>query len=400
MRPEDLMDVRHVTVALVASVGLAMIPASASAQDNAGEARAAFQEGVRNFGQRHFAEALISFQRAYRVRPHPSVMVNIANCYLALEQPLEAISWFERYLHDAAQVTPEQRAQIEQTIASARDRLARLTIYTVPANLEVYLDGNPIGTSPLRGARDVAAGPHVLEARGPDRSSVQFQARLEPGRSVAVTLNLTTRQGYIGSAPPGANDAALAALAPSVTPLPTVTPPPAVTPPPTVTPPPPTVTPPPPAVVAPPVLVAPPPTVPPREGPVVREETHRTGGFAAAIVSGLVLTAAGAGVAIGVTLYNNQWIAEYNNYAAAFDYYRTRDAERALSYQAQGREHLRVIQQNETIATVGIVAGSIGAAFTLGSLLFWPSERVPPRGARLQLHVAPTTNGLLLGGTF
>jgi hypothetical protein len=396
------MQSRHAIGTLLMAVGLCVSPTVASAQAPSSEARASFQEGVQNFGARRFAEALVAFQRAYRVRPHPSVMVNIANCYLALEQPLEAISWFERYLHDAAQVSPEQRAQIEQTIAEARQRLSSLTILALPAGSEIYLDGSAVGTAPLRGPRAVAAGPHVLEARGPDGGSVQFQARLEPGRALTVTLNTTTHESYIGSAPPGANDAAMAALAPP--PRPSMMPPitqvaaPAVVPPAVV---PPAVVPPavvPPAVAAPavaaPAVIAPA-VLAPR---VDATPTRRRAGFVPAVVTGSVVTLAGVGLAVGISLYNTRWIAEYNDIVATFDFYRTRDAETARTYQAQGREHLRVIEQNQTLATVSAVVGGVGAAFTLSALIFWPRERIA-RGVAT-VHILPTPNGLAVGGAF
>lgn len=378
------MATRNAIGVLLVGASLAVIPSTAMAQ-NPSEARVAFQEGVQHFGARRFAEALVSFQRAYRIRPHPSVMVNIANCYLSLEQPLEAISWFERYLRDATGVSPEQRAQIEHTVADARQRLASLNILAVPAGAEIYIDGTSIGVAPLRGPREVAAGPHVLEARTSNGGSVQYQARVEPGRSLTITLNTVTREGYIGSAPPGANDAAMVALAPNATPP--VTAPPVVVP---------VVTPP---VVTTPAVLPPNTPPPPHDGAGDEVVTRRRAGFVPAVASGAGVAAAGLGVAIGVTLYNNRWIDEYNTLAASFEYYRTRDAARAAEYQAQGREHLRVIEENQTIATVSAVVGGIGAAFTLGALLFWPRETVHVRrGATL--HLVPTLNGISLGGAF
>ena len=164
------MNTRHV----LGSIAFALVaaPVAVHAQDPAAEARAAFQEGVRHFSAQRFAEALNAFQRAYRTRPHPAVLVNIANCQLALDQPQEAIASFERYLSDpAARVTDAQRAEIEHTIHDARQRLVTLTIVGQPAGAEIYIDGTLVGTSPLRGPRMVAAGPHVIEARMPGASS-------------------------------------------------------------------------------------------------------------------------------------------------------------------------------------------------------------------------------------
>ncbi len=379
------MTFRQTIGALLLSAAAGTAPSVAWAQ-NPSEARVAFQEGVQNFGARRFAEALVSFQRAYRIRPHPSVMVNIANCYLALEQPLEAISWFERYLHDASGVTPEQRAQIERTVAEARQRLATLNIQAIPPGVEVYIDGTSIGVAPLRGPREVAAGPHVIEARASNGASAQYQARLDPGRSLTITLNTNTHESYIGSAPPGANEAALAALAQRPTPTPPVTPP-AVTPPPApdVTPPPP----PPPPIVAPPHEHH-------DEDPTT---TRRRSGFVPTLAISSSVAVVGIASAIGIVIYNQRWIDEYNTIVQSFEYYRMRDAALALQYQAQGREHLRVIDENQTIATVSAVIGAIGGAVALGTLIFWPRESVrASRGASVRL--LPTPGGLSLSGSF
>ena len=119
----------------------------------------------------------------------------------------------------------------------------------------------------------------------------------------------------------------------------------------------------------------------------------------AVLLAGAGVAVVGFGTAIGVTLYNNRWIDEYNTLAQSFEFYRTRDPGRAAEYQAQGREHLRVIQQNETLAVVSAVVGGVGTAVALGTLLFWPRESVRvPRAASLE--VAPTLNGLSLRGTF
>ncbi len=128
--------------------------------------------------------------------------------------------------------------------------------------------------------------------------------------------------------------------------------------------------------------------------------TRRTSGFGVATTLGTLATLGTLGAAIGITIYNQQWIDEYNQYAAAFEYYRTRNASLALQYQAQGREHLRVIEENETLATALYVSGGIAAAATLGMLIFWPRETVPADRAALRLRVLPTPGGFSLSGAF
>jgi hypothetical protein len=128
--------------------------------------------------------------------------------------------------------------------------------------------------------------------------------------------------------------------------------------------------------------------------------TQHRPGFGVAMTIGTVVTLGAFGAAIGVTAYNQQWIDEYNQYASAFDFYRTRNVARAQQLQAQGREHLRVIEDNESLARGLFIAGGVGAAVTLGMLIFWPREAVPARRSSLRLHVFPTPGGLSVAGTF
>ena len=112
------------------------------------------------------------------------------------------------------------------------------------------------------------------------------------------------------------------------------------------------------------------------------------------------LTLGAFGAAIGVTVYNQRWVDEYNQYAAAFEYYRTRNAGLAQQYQAQGREHLRVIQDNERMATVLYVAGGVAAVATLGMVILWPRETVSTAAAARRVRVMPTLGGLTVSGAF
>lgn len=134
---------------------------------------------------------------------------------------------------------------------------------------------------------------------------------------------------------------------------------------------------------------------PPRE-----TVTQRRSGFGVAMTIGTVVTLGAFGAAIGVTAYNQQWIDEYNQYASAFDFYRTRNVARAMQLQAQGREHLRVIEENESIARGLFIAGGVGAAVTLGMLIFWPRETVLYRPYAARVVVLPTPGGLAVTGTF
>src|SRR5262245_18965143 len=70
-----------------------------------------FESGVAEYDAGHYANALNRFQEAYRIKPHPLVRVNIANCYQRLDRPVEAIEHFEGFL-GMTQGTQAQREEV------------------------------------------------------------------------------------------------------------------------------------------------------------------------------------------------------------------------------------------------------------------------------------------------
>lgn len=100
----------------------AMTSPRASAQDaSRAEARAAFNAGVRQYAEGDYVAALESFQRAYELRPHPSVHANIANCFDRLGHRDLAVREFEAFFAESgANVSPEQRAEVESALARLR----------------------------------------------------------------------------------------------------------------------------------------------------------------------------------------------------------------------------------------------------------------------------------------
>jgi tetratricopeptide (TPR) repeat protein len=101
---------RH--VGLLAALGalvissLAVSPSRGAAQDDTARARTEFQRGVELFQGSDYQRALDAFQEAYRLAPHASVRLNIANCYEQLGRPVEALFHFEHSTISRRPITP------------------------------------------------------------------------------------------------------------------------------------------------------------------------------------------------------------------------------------------------------------------------------------------------------
>src|SRR6185312_12206374 len=83
---------------LLAIVG----PLSGDARaDDADDARAHYQAGQHFYDQGQYDEAIREFEAAYRLKPHPNVLYNIAQAHERLLEYAESVKWFERYLKEA-----------------------------------------------------------------------------------------------------------------------------------------------------------------------------------------------------------------------------------------------------------------------------------------------------------
>lgn len=376
------------TIRLAGALVLAALCQAPGASAQVNEARAAFQAGVQAYAQQHYAEALESFRTAYRIRPHPSVLVNIANCYVALNRPQDAISTFERFLHDPTVTpSPQQRREIETALTEARRHLATISVLVFPPGADVYLDGDRVGTAPLRRPLQTGPGPHVIEARQPGGGTIQHQARVEGGGAITLTLDITRNRSYIGSVAPEVQPPASVIVPPRPAPPVVVAAPPVVR----VVPARPAPAPSPPVarrVVGPSVTVRPP----------GGAGGSSSGGVGAAFWTGLTLTVAAAGTAIGFFVYANSLEDDYFRIVAVFE--GETDPSRRSYYRALGLSYADAVDQNRLVSYItGGVAG-VAAAFTIGAAVYRATGGSSPRRASLRLLPSLRGDGVTLSGTF
>ncbi len=151
--------------ALVAST-LVLIAVSARAQDEdeRATARQAFERGVNAYGEERWEEALGAFQEAYRIAPHPSVRVNMANCYVHLARPVEALDHFERFLVETGDDgDPAQKREVRRQIAELRAQIGETFLRVEPEGATVTIDGHTTLRAPILDAVKLSAGTHHVE---------------------------------------------------------------------------------------------------------------------------------------------------------------------------------------------------------------------------------------------
>jgi hypothetical protein len=126
-----------------------------------------FAMGLRLFQERNYAGALAEFEEAYRQKPTPSSLQNMALSQRALFRYAEAIDTLERMLrvHGDA-VDPQDRKAALEAIAEMQAMVATVRITVEPPEATVRVDGRPVEGKGTREVR-LNVGEHWVEAEAP-----------------------------------------------------------------------------------------------------------------------------------------------------------------------------------------------------------------------------------------
>ena len=185
----------HALVMATAVCALGAAPAHAHAQSGQDSdevratAKALFERGVANYASGQYASALGDFQEAFRVRPHPLVNVNIANCYDKLGKPLEAVSHFQRFL-DSDAGTPAQRTEVTAAVERLKQQIGKVVLHITPEGALAVIDQDKEHRAPLTDAVPLEAGKHTLEVRLPGYTTLHQTLNVPGGSTLELSLAL------------------------------------------------------------------------------------------------------------------------------------------------------------------------------------------------------------------
>lgn len=198
----------------------ALVPARAAAAPGAdgdrattAEANDRYNRGVRLYEEGDYPASLAEFRRAYGLVPAYQVLFNLARVYRQMQNYVEAQRHFELYLQEGGRRVPRARAEeVRRELDELRKRIARLEVRCEEPNVEIFLDDELIGTTPLAEPLLANAGRRRLSAVKPHYET--FRATLEVvGAETRVVEIVLTKQGPAPAPAPAAP--APAAPAPS-----------------------------------------------------------------------------------------------------------------------------------------------------------------------------------------
>ena len=128
------------------------------------ESRAAFLRGVSEAHQDHFTAARDAFLEAYRLFPHPSILLNLGVARMRTGEYVAAEENLARFLTDDGGATRDDIANARATLDAVRRHIGTLRVRMSPPTARATLDGAPLRLTPSTFA-DVRAiaGPAELK---------------------------------------------------------------------------------------------------------------------------------------------------------------------------------------------------------------------------------------------
>jgi hypothetical protein len=182
--------------------GAAKSGAPASADDTA-KARELFQWAQKLYSQARYAEAIVKFEEAYALKPHPVIFFNIGKCYEQLNETAKALRAYRDYLR----LNPEakDRETVTDAIANLERRLKerglqQLMVFAEPPNARIDVDGKELGTSPA--SVELIAGNHKLTVKADGFETVERSFVMSTAHATEMTIALRPGSGKEASLPP------------------------------------------------------------------------------------------------------------------------------------------------------------------------------------------------------
>jgi hypothetical protein len=158
-------------------------------------ARQRFREGVAHYDRQDYEKARLAFLQAYLLKPHPAVLLNLAQSELRAGRHAEAADHFAQYIrgNPTAPAMDHAKAGFDE----ARQKVTELNVQVNAPGAAITVDGADVGRSPLPNAVYLTPGRHSVVARKGTASADKVLDAVA-GRREYITLEM--QEGY--AAPP------------------------------------------------------------------------------------------------------------------------------------------------------------------------------------------------------
>lgn len=180
------------------------------------EARQRFTEGVKHFDAGKYELAVAAFKQAYALKAAPEILRNLGAAELKSGHKKEGARHLAEYLRSATGLSDAERADIEKELTKAERTLSRLQVRANPADAQVTVDGENVGSWVANDPWHVEPGEHSVTVRksGHENGERTVTARAGEEQVVEVELTPAKSQVKVAALPPSPVSSAVTVLPP------------------------------------------------------------------------------------------------------------------------------------------------------------------------------------------
>jgi hypothetical protein len=185
-----------------ALVALALSSSFAFADDDARDrSREAFRRGVTDVQSGNYAGARDAFVEAYRLFPHPSILLNLGIVRVRTGEYRQAEEDLLHFLADYGDASASDLASARAALVEARTHLGTIRLRASPDGARARLDARPIGLMPGSFVEVRSTfGSHKLHVEADGFEPVERDVKIDAARAQSIDLVLTKVGGGPGDA--------------------------------------------------------------------------------------------------------------------------------------------------------------------------------------------------------
>lgn len=192
-------------IVLLASPAIALAQASsasteaASAEaDATASARRHFHLGVKLYRDANYRGALAEFEAAYRDKPGPGSLQNVALCLKALFRYAQAASSLRLLLsRHAEELSAAEREAIEKTVLEFEGLVGTLELAIEPPYAELMLNGRAVPRDERARGIPLNVGEHTILAEAPGFARHVQVVRIASQQNLRVQVRLKPTAGFL-----------------------------------------------------------------------------------------------------------------------------------------------------------------------------------------------------------
>ncbi len=160
------------------------------------QSRAAFRHGVGALQKQHWAEARDAFVLAYKLFPHPSILLDLGIARAQVGEVVQAEQDLTHFIAEDSTATTDELTTARTSLEGVRKHLGTLRVRVAPAGATVLVDDKPVAlvAHDLTDVR-VALGAHQVDASSPGYETWSNRVEVDGPDAAVVDLTLSHRGG-------------------------------------------------------------------------------------------------------------------------------------------------------------------------------------------------------------